>query len=128
MVAQPVTMIRQQHDERIVVEPAPFDRCDELADNFVGSRDLAVVRWVLLEPDRGRVRSVWLVDVKEEEESRGMQGIEATGGDGQRRGAIPLQFPDGNLRRGRRPPGAELIEPFSGSRPVPQYIRLNKGN
>ena len=70
VVAEAFAVIRQQHDRRTVVQLVRLQVFHQPADDFVGICDLAVVRRVLGEPLRGRVRRVRLVEMQEQEGAR----------------------------------------------------------
>src|SRR5207302_8791662 len=67
---QPFAMIRKEDDERAVVGVQAFELGEEIADDLIGGRDLAVIRQLVARGERlrRRVGSVRLVDVEKEEE------------------------------------------------------------
>ena len=67
VVAEAFAVIREQDDRRSVVELMRFQIPDQLADDLVAVRHFAVVRRVLGEPLRRRVRLVRFVEMQEEE-------------------------------------------------------------
>ena len=67
VVAEAFAVIREQDDRRSVVELMRFQIPDQLADDLVAVRHFAVVRHVLGEPLRRRVRLVRFVEMQEEE-------------------------------------------------------------
>ena len=70
VIPEPFTVIRQQHDRGTVVELTRLQVLEKMPDDFVAVGNLAVVRQVLAEPRRRRVRLVRLVEMEEQERSR----------------------------------------------------------
>ncbi len=77
MVTEALAMIGRDHNRRIVVPPAPFERVEQPADDLVGEGDFAVVRIGKSAMRRGRcVGFVWLVDVEEAKRARSVEAVE----------------------------------------------------
>ena len=70
VVAESFPMIGEQDDRRSIVELVRLQITNQPADDFVGVRDLAIVRRKLREPLGRRVRFVRFVEVKEQERAR----------------------------------------------------------
>ena len=102
VIAEALAVIRQQHDEGLVVEAAAAERRHQASHQLVGVRNLPVVGRVLRKARRRRVGRVRLVQVHEQEEPRRRPRVEPSihGRDGV--GAIALDVAEGDLGRGRR--------------------------
>ena len=93
LVAQPLAVVGEQHDERLVPAPEALQLLEQLPHHRVGGRDLSVVRLAVARGERlGRlVGGVRLVEVQEEQE-RALADLAQPGQQpAQRLAARPLQ-------------------------------------
>ncbi len=110
VVAEPLAVIRQQHNRRAIVQLLVCEMRDHPADDLVRVRDFAVVRRIFLEPLRRRVRLVRLVQMEKQEELRRGLAVQPPFGDCFRLAAVALQAADARFGSSRRHRSVEEIE------------------
>ena len=120
VIPEPFTVIRQQHDRGTVVELTRLQVLEKMPDDFVAVGNLAVVRQVLAEPWRRRVRPVRLVEMEEQERSRRSDRGEPALGDGFRDRAVALRLAEPGVGRGGHL-AVEEIKPLGDAGVLPQH-------
>src|SRR5437667_2766439 len=127
MIIETFAMIRQQHDERLVIDASPLQIIDEASDDGVGEGNLAVV--VIRVPAevrlRRRIGSVRLIEVQEKKEWPPHLSVQPTLSGLKRLGAVSLNARDHSLAidalaTHRLDIVVEEIEPFGNARFAPQ--------
>ena len=94
VIAEPLAVVREQHDGRSIVELRRAKAIEQAADELVGIRDLAVVRIVLRETLGRRIRLVRLVEMQKEKKRFRTLTVEPFLGRGERLRSIALHLSD----------------------------------
>ena len=124
-------MVGDQDDDRAVVDAVAFELSEELPDDAVARRDLAVVRRSVAAPERLR-RLVWrvrLVEVQEEEERLRLHALGP--GDGPASRLEPGSLQGADVARPFHVAAHGVVEEVEGlvdARLAPQHVGRHRGS